>query len=397
MPVSRNIRLLSWFNFWGDFRPYAPIAILYFSQVSGSYALGMSVYSIAMLAQSAFEVPTGIFSDMIGRKKTVVYGAIAGVLSLICYAIGGTYLALVIGGIFEGLGRSFYSGNNDALLYDTLAEMGQREAFNEYLGKTLSMLQTALAISAVVGSVIAAISFQVAMWVSVLPMVLALFISFRMVEPRAFTRETTNVYAHLLEAFRQFRRNARLRTLSLANILNFAIGESAWLFRSTFVASLWPVWALGIAQMIGNAGAAISFYYAGRLIRRFGEYRLIVFGMSFSPTVDLFGLLFPTVLSPLLMSLSPFYGVNTVARNGLLQREFTDAQRATMGSFNSFGGSIVFSIFSFLLGALADRIGVIPALITAVAVSIVPTVMYWKVLRPRNAETVTVSEAEGVI
>ena len=58
--------------------------------------------------------------------------------------------------------------------------------------------------------------------------------------------------------------------------------------------------------------------------------------------------------------------VSTVARNGLLQREFTDEQRATMGSFNSFGGSMAFAIFSFLLGALADRIGVIPALITVV-------------------------------
>jgi hypothetical protein len=382
MLVSRNIRLLSWFNFWSGFRPYTPIAILYFSQVSGSYALGMSVYSITMLAQSAFEVPTGILSDMVGRKRTVVYGAIAAVLSLIFYAIGGTYPALVIGGIFEGLARSFTSGNNDALLYDTLAEMGQREAFQEYLGKTLSMVQTALAISGVVGSLIAAISFQIVLWLSVIPMVLALFISFRMVEPQAFTRQSANVYAHLSEALRHFRHNARLRTLSIANILNFAIGESAWLFRFTFVATLWPVWALGIAKMIGNTTAAVTFYYAGRLIRRFGEYRLIVFGMSFSPTVELFALLFPTVLSPLLMYLSPFYGVNTVAQNGLVQREFTDEQRATMGSLNSLGESIVFAIFSFLLGALADRIGVIPALSTAALLSLIPTVMYWKGLRP---------------
>ncbi|MBZ0282671.1 MAG: hypothetical protein K8L97_18160 [Anaerolineae bacterium] len=115
MPVLRNLRLLAWFNFWGDFRLYAPIAILYFAQVSGSYALGMSVYSVAMLSQSILEVPTGILSDMVGRKKTVVFGAVAGVLSLTFYAIGGTYLALVVGAIFEGLGRAFYSGNNDAL------------------------------------------------------------------------------------------------------------------------------------------------------------------------------------------------------------------------------------------------------------------------------------------
>ncbi|HLV37300.1 MAG TPA: MFS transporter, partial [Spirillospora sp.] len=177
MPVSRNITLLGWFNFWAEFRPYAPIAILYYAQVSGSYALGMSIFSAAMLAQSLFEVPTGILSDMVGRKKTVVYGAVAGVFALTFYAIGGTYLALLIGAIFEGLGRAFYSGNNDALLYDTLAEMEDHAAFQHHLGRTSSMYQFALAIAAVLGSLIAAISFQVVYWLSVIPMVLALLVS----------------------------------------------------------------------------------------------------------------------------------------------------------------------------------------------------------------------------
>src|SRR5688572_6830492 len=136
MPVARNIRLLAWFHFWGDFRPYAPIAILYFAQISGSYALGMSIFAATRLAQSMLEVPTGIYSDKIGRKKTLVLGAVTGVFSLIFYAIGGTYLALLTGAIFEGLARAFYSGNNEALLHDTLAEMGQRERYAEYLGKT---------------------------------------------------------------------------------------------------------------------------------------------------------------------------------------------------------------------------------------------------------------------
>src|SRR5436190_8629871 len=121
MSVARNLRLLGWFNFWADFRPYGLIAILYYSQVSWSYALGMSIFSAAMLAQAVFEIPTGVLSDMVGRKKTVVYGAVAGVFALIFYAIGGTYWALLTGAIFEGLGRAFYSGNNEALLYDTLA------------------------------------------------------------------------------------------------------------------------------------------------------------------------------------------------------------------------------------------------------------------------------------
>ncbi len=395
MPVSRNIRLLGWFNFWGDFRPYAPIAILYFAQVSGSFALGMSVYSVAMLSQSLFEVPTGIFSDRIGRKKTMVFGAIAGILSLTFYAIGGVYLALVVGGIFEGLGRAFYSGNNDALLYDTLAETDQIEAYQEYLGKTASMFQVALAISALLGGLIAAVSFQVVMWLSVIPMVLAFFVTLRLVEPSVHAYESTSAYAHLSTAFRKIIRNPRLRTLSAASVLSYAIGESAWMIRSAFVEKLWPVWALGIAQMLGNTSAALSYYFAGRLIRRFGEFRLLVGGMLTSEVINLFSLLIVTVISPALTALSSaFYGVNNVALGGLLQREFTDQQRATMGSLNSFAGSLVFAVFSFLLGALADRVGVIPALIVATLLSLLPMSLYWSVLRP-GAALVAVNKVEG--
>ncbi len=385
LPVSRNLALISWFNFWADFRPYGPIAILYFSQVAGSYALGMSIFSAAMLAQSAFEVPTGIFSDRIGRKWTVVCGAVAGVFALLFYAIGGSYLALVVGAVFEGLGRAFYSGNNDALLYDTLAEMEDKESFQQYLGRTSSMYQFALAISAVMGSVLASISFQLVMWVSVLPMVFALVVSLLLREPRTHSISSGNLYAHLATSFRHFRHNARLRSLTIAGVFSYAIGESAWLFRSTFVASLWPVWAIGIAQLIGNVTAAISFFFAGRVIKRFGEFRLLVGGASISEAVNLFGLLVPTVASPALMALnSIFFGVNNVAKQSLVQQEFTDEQRATMGSLSSFAGSVVFAVFSFLLGALADRIGVIPALVLTVILSIAPLLMYWRLLRPRR-------------
>jgi MFS family permease len=382
LPVLRNIRLLAWFNFFTDFRPYHPIAILYFAQVSGSYALGMSVYSAIMLSQSLFEVPTGVFSDLIGRRRTVVCGAVAGVLSLTCYAVGGTYLALLAGGVFEGLARAFYSGNNSALLYDTLAEAGQVGAFQEYLGKTSSMAQWALAISALVGSLIAAISFQLVMWVSVIPMVLALLVSLGFVEPRAFTRTSANVYAHLGAAIRNFIHNPKLREISIAAILDYSIGESRWYFRSAFVATLWPVWALGIAQMLANATAAISFYFAGRIIRRFGELRLLISGIVFSESLFLFALLMQSVLSPVLIGMnSLLFGVTTVAMGGLLQREFSDEQRATMGSLTSLGGSIALAIFSLLLGALADRIGIIPALVAATTLVIIPMWLYWRALR----------------
>jgi MFS family permease len=245
------------------------------------------------------------------------------------------------------------------------------------------MFQVGLGISAVIGSLIAAISYRAVMWVSVIPMTLALLVSLRFTEPRAHTTAAQNPYAHLRQAFKAIIHNPRLVKLSAASVLGWAIGESAWLFRSAFVVRLWPVWAIGIAQMIANAGAAAGFYFAGRIIKRFGEYRLLVSGMTLSEFVNLFSVLIPTAASPALMSLnSVFFGVNSVAINGLMQRKFTDEQRATMGSLNSFAGAIVMAIFSFLLGGLADQIGVVSALVCATLLFFVPISLYRWALRP---------------
>jgi MFS family permease len=124
--MSKNIRLFYLFNFLTDFSLFAPIAILYFSQVSGSYLLGMSVFSAIFISQSLFELPTGLFSDHFGRKKTIILGSLAGLISVLFFAISYNYFLLLLGAIFEGLGRASFSGNNDAYLYDLLSESNQK-------------------------------------------------------------------------------------------------------------------------------------------------------------------------------------------------------------------------------------------------------------------------------
>ena len=386
--THKNIKLISWFNFFTDFKLYAPVAIIYFAKVSGSYALGMSVFSIVMLSAALFEIPTGVFSDLIGRKKTIVFGALASVLCAVFYAIGGVYLFLVMGAIFEGLSRSFYSGNNSALLYDTLAENQQEAEYHTFLGKTSSMFQVALAISAIAGSVIAHWSFVWVMWISVIPQVLCLFISFKIIEPANQLSEGGNVFTHTKKALRYFVKNKKLRLLSLASVLSYALGESVYKFTSAFMNTLWPLWAIGIAKALSNIGAAISFYFSGKLIKKYKEFKILIFGNIYSRIVNIISLIFPTVLSPALMSsTSFFYGVSLTAKGNLFQKEFTSVQRATMGSLNSFFGSIAFTIISFSLGLLADKIGPMKALFFTQGSMFSILWLYWKLFRENSGQS----------
>jgi len=95
--ISKNIILLKWFNFFLDLRFYSPIAVIYFAHITGSFVLGMSIFSVIMITQSVFELPMGIFSDNIGRKKTMIIGALFGVIGITSYAIGLSYAFLLLG------------------------------------------------------------------------------------------------------------------------------------------------------------------------------------------------------------------------------------------------------------------------------------------------------------
>jgi MFS family permease len=339
-----------------------------------------------MLASAIFEVPTGIWSDKIGRKQTIVLGSWVRVLAFILYAIGLSYWWLVVGAILEGLSRSFYSGNNDAFLYDTLADSQKEADFHEYQGKVGSTEQLAMGIAALIGGIIANFSFTYLMWFSVISQIIMLYVSYLFIDPISRCKQDTNIYAHLKEAFSLFIHNKKLRLLSLASMLSYSISEIKWEFSSAFTATVWPLWAIGISKMLPSFGASLSFYFSGKLIRKFKAETVLLFDNTFGKLASFIAYGIPTILSPIILSIpSITYGAGSVAEATLMQQEFSDHQRATMGSLNSLGGSIGFAIMSLVLGGLADHFGPAHALIILTFISLPIVYLYWLIFRNHKA------------
>ena len=396
MDYSRNIKILTWQGFLIGFSLWTPIAAIYFSKVSGSYILGLSIFSIANVSGAVFEIPTGLFSDLIGRKYTTMLGGLSYVLSGVFYAIGINYWWLVAGAIMGGLGRSFYSGNNDALLYDSLNKSDRKEELEKFMGHIGSAEQWALGIAAILGGILAAkYSFRLVMWLSVIPLFFCFFTSWWLIEIKNKEKNGGNVYLHLKEALKNFFINKKLRLLSSSRIIGFGLSESAWQFRSVFVATLWPLWAIGIAQMLSNVGAAIGFGWSEKIIKKFKAMNILVFDIFFCKIINFVSLIFPTVASPALMTTtSILYGPTTVIENSLLQNEFSDKQRATMGSLNSLGKSLFFAIAAILLGWIADKTNPRIALISAQTLSLVSAWLTLKLYRLIKKEKLLAATVE---
>jgi len=225
-------------------------------------------------------------------------------------------------------------------------------------------------------------SFSLVMWLSVIPLFLCFITSWWLIDVVNTEKSEVNVYLHLKEAWKNFVTNEKLRLLSLSSIIGFGISEAGFQFRSVFVASLWPLWAIGMAQMLSNIGAAISFGWSGKILKKFGTINILYFDMVYSKVINFISLIFPTVFSPGIMATSSvLYGPSNVAENSLFQKEFTDKQRATMGSLNSLGKSISFALSALLLGYVADWVSPRISLIWGQLVGLISVWLTWKLLR----------------
>lgn len=380
--MHRNLRLLALFNFLTDLDFVAPIAILLFTKISGSYTLGMSVFSAVMISSALFEVPTGVFSDVIGRKRTLVLGSLAGLAGAIILALSTSYGFLLVSAACMGLARAFYSGNNEALLYDSLKEKGKQGKFGGYLGKLAAFFQIALAVSAFLGGYLAQWSFSWVLWLAVIPKAGMVAVSLFFTEPKTTKHITTNIFSHFYASYSTVSKNPRLILLVIASTLRFSLGEAAYVFRSAFVATIWPLWAIGIVNMFSHIGAALSYSISGMLMAVFSPAKLLRFEIIYNRLANLVALTFPTIASPALMSSTSLtFGAADTALKTLLHKEFTDKQRATLGSFVSLANQLAFGIMSILLGYFADLLGPTNTLIVVNIILFLPLGIYWKLFR----------------
>lgn len=380
--ISKNIKLLGLLNLFMDIKLYGAIAIIYFTSITGSMGLGMSIFSIVCIAATIFEFPTGILSDKIGRKKTVILGTLASLIYAILFAISQNYIILVIAALFEGLERALFSGNNEAMLYDTLKDENLEKEYNTYLGKTNSMYAVAGVVSALLGGILVYFtSFQIVMWLSVIPKVINLFIVGFLTEPKSNTNKLEiNPYEHLKETLNEIKSNNTLKKQIFADSISYGIGEASYQFRSKFYEMVWPLWSLGIPSLLSNIGSFLGEWFSGRIIKKFGNEKVIIIGKIYSFLANTIAFITKNLFSPLILVSNSFIPTN-IARNDISNKLYTDKHRASMASFKSLFGNLIYAIFAIIIGFVADNIGVVFTLVCVQVISVSTLFIYLNIFK----------------
>lgn len=377
--ISQNVKRIAFFNFFTEFKFYSPILVIVLATYTGNYVTAMSVISVMSLATVILEFPTGVLSDIVGKKTTVIIGSICNILGVLLWAIFPAYQSFLVGALLMGAATALFSGNNEALLFDSLKRVNLQDEYQKYLGKTQFTLQLALAITSILGAVIATWSMQVVLFLSVVPQILALLAAFTLIDP-GHRSTTRNPIKHAYTAIKKIAGNRKLTLLTLARSLNDAFSGSSYQLQVAFINGIFPLWGVGLIRAFSNMLGAFSFYFSGEIIKRLSRRSVLVISNLYGRFSAICAILLNSFPSPfLLASSSAFFGASYVANSAAMQAEFSDDERATLGSIVSLLGSIMLALVSIFVGYLADQFSVNESLIVIQLFMFLPLVIYWRV------------------
>lgn len=105
-----------------------PNWVFYFANYMDVQSIGM-IDGVSILIGVVAEVPSGAFSDMVGKKRTLILGYLLLFFASIIIAFSTSIAAFFIGNSILFIGYAFISGAQEALAYDSLLEKGKEIFF----------------------------------------------------------------------------------------------------------------------------------------------------------------------------------------------------------------------------------------------------------------------------
>lgn len=333
-----------------------PIITLYF-QESGLLIRDIFVLQVIFsVVIFVFEVPSGYFADVFGRKGSLVIGVIVGTAGFLMYYFALGFWGFATAELLLAVSAAFLSGADSAFLYDTLQQYGAVEQHARYQGRILSATRISEAAASLVGGFLATImTLKNIFFVEFLVMALAIPIVFSMKEPKISpsTEKRKNIFQILSFALRE---NKKLLYLNIfSGIISTVTLVMVWFVQPYWEKLEVPIFYFGIMWAGLNILVAVGAFFAHRL-EKFFSFRVLFGFIAILPMI-LYGLL-ALGIEYLALAIIPLFwvlrGIFQPISLDYINRETDSSTRATVVSISQLFGRAFFSILSPFLGWVAD-------------------------------------------
>jgi MFS family permease len=357
--AERNLKLYPWYTAAGQFHPSLAVFYLYFASQLPLDRL-LELESIYYAAYVVLEVPSGYFSDRVGRRLTLGIATVAGALGYGLFALGSSFATFALAQACLAVFWSFRSGTDASLHYDSLLALGRA---HEYAQREALAQRNALgsaAIALLLGGALGAFSLRAAYVATFAASLVPIALVAAMREPPRRQGEAAHALLRQLGSCARLLREGSLRWLFVFFVAIYALEHAAYTFYQPYLATLLGQATLTPLATGLHAGAAslLAAFAAARspaLRERLGVRAALLLPLGVQAA--LIGLL-AVAVHPLLALLAVGREAGPAVAQVLLHAEVAprvpQGQRATYLSLQGLAGRLV---FSGLLLALSSAVG----------------------------------------
>ena len=182
--VLSNIWKLNLIQAFRWFMLIMPVIVLFYKENGLSMQDIMVLQALYSLSLILFEVPSGYFSDTLGRRNSLVAGSILCTFGFFIYSLSHSFFGFLCAEMVLGFGYSFISGTDSALLYDTLLETEKEKYFTKRQGRLSATANFSEAAAGILGGIIAVSSLRLNFYIETGIIALSIPVALSIVEPK---------------------------------------------------------------------------------------------------------------------------------------------------------------------------------------------------------------------
>ncbi|MHA2036951.1 MAG: MFS transporter [Promethearchaeota archaeon] len=365
----RKLKNNVWKNYFGAFTGgigyfYNGIEILYYRHFELSFQQIGWLFSLVSLVLLIFEIPSGAFGDLYGKKKALIIAMILNTTSSIIISTNSDFGIFAIGFILWGMGAAFHSGSGAALFYDTLQKLQREKEYVKHMGRIDAIFVSLDIISGFVGPLLFVLFVRVPYYISII----GYFSSFIVYLTFYEARETISIKKSgfwqmslqqmkksMITAYRNrnFRYITLFTTIFLLTVaaMNNIILQPYWREELGFSLEL-----IALLSLIHSPIQVSFVFFSNKFEKRLGDYNSLIFIIIIS-IISIIGTIFYFNVIVLGIFMGVGMGVGSYAyviKDKYILHHSPEDQRATILSANSMFNSLTIFIFLPIIGVIID-------------------------------------------
>ncbi len=146
-----NIRTYYLYRIFNELMPIYPLYMLMFEKGGMSITQMSGLLAIWSVPAVLLEIPTGVIADHYSRRNMLLLGQILRAAGYLTWIFANGFWLYALGFILWGIGGTFRSGSEEALLYDSLKAEGNERNFDRMLGRGRLFSSISTVLASVVG------------------------------------------------------------------------------------------------------------------------------------------------------------------------------------------------------------------------------------------------------